>query len=53
MVKLNLHWSREHIVEFSKQIYNQLLNDKVSDYFGITIYLDGCNIQIEDGEVNQ
>lgn len=53
MVKLKLHWSREHVIEFSKQIYKQLLEDKLSDYFDLTIYLDGCNIQINDGEISQ
>lgn len=53
MVKLSVKWSREHVIEFSKSIYNQLLNDKVSDYFEVTLYLNGCNIQINEGEITQ
>lgn len=53
MVKLKLHWSREHVEEFSKQVYNKLLKDRESDYFSVTLYLDGCDIKIEEGEIRQ
>ena len=53
MVHLKLHWSREHIEDFSKQVYNQLLKDKDSDYFDITFHLNGCDIHIDEGDIKQ
>lgn len=52
MVQIHLKWFREHLIDFSKQITNKLLNDRVSDSFDITLHLETCNISIENGEVS-
>lgn len=53
MVKLRLNWSREHVIDFSKQLYNLLVKDRLSESFDITLYMESCNITIAEGEVSE
>lgn len=53
MVRLKLHWSREHLIDFSKQVYSMLLKDRLSDTFDITLHMDSCSITIDDGEISE
>lgn len=52
MVKLSLRWSREHSQNFLETLQKRLKDSK-SEYFNINLYLDGCNISIDRGEINQ
>lgn len=53
MVKIKLCWSRDHIKSLIETMNNRLLKDDKSEYFDVNLYLDGCNISIERGEIKQ
>lgn len=53
MVKIELCWSREHVENMLVIMKERLANDSKAEYFNVNLFLDGCNICIERGEIKQ